>query len=179
EEDVHEIAMKYRDAIKEARQMNLTNYNPELIYTGIKESYPFHPSIKDLFARFKENPGFQQTRGFIRLTRLMVKNLYEGDNPEAKNTYLLNAYDINLNDRDMFSVVRGIKSSLANAISHDIAHNGRAVAEQIDAETNSNDMGDLSKLILVSSLGNVTNVLLGLTLTEAIGYLVEPNRNIS
>src|SRR5690606_12388521 len=33
--------------------------------------------------------------------------------------------------------------------------------------------------LIVSSLGNVTNALLGLTLTEAVGYLVVPGRNIT
>lgn len=178
-EEIHEIALGYKGAVKEAKQMNYTNYNPDLVYTGIMDAYPFHPSIKDLFARFKENPGFQQTRGFIRLTRLMVKSLYEGTEPKAKSTYLLNAYDMDLNNSEMFSMVRGIKSNLSNAIAHDIAQNGKAVAEEIDSTTNSRDMQDLSKLLLVASLGNVTNTLLGLSLPEAIGYLVTPGRSIT
>lgn len=179
EEEIQEIALQYKEAVKEAKQMNYTNYSPEIVYTGIKDAYPFHPSIKDLFARFKENPGFQQTRGFIRLTREIVKNLYNEDQQKAKNSFLINAYNINLNNSEIFSTIRGIKSNLTNAISHDIAHNGRAVAEEIDNTTNSEDMQDLSKLLLVSSLGNVTNALLGLTLTEALGYLVAPGRNIT
>lgn len=179
ENEIQEIALAYKEAVKEAKQMGYTNISPDQIYVGIKDSYPFHPSIKDLFARFKENQGFQQTRGFIRLTRIMVKNLYSGENPKAKTNYLLNAYDMNLNDSEMFSMVRGIKSKLTNAISHDIASNGKSIAEEIDKETNSQDMQDLSKLILVSSLGDVTNVLLGLSLQEAIGYMATPNRNIT
>src|SRR5699024_1028464 len=65
--------------------------------------------------------------------------------------------------------------------SHDIAQNGKAVAEEIDSvsvEENS-DMQDLSKLLLVSSLGDVTNVLLGLSLQEAIGIMAKPGRNIT
>ena len=41
------------------------------------ESYPFHFGLRDLYARFKENPGFQQTRGLIRLMRMVVSNLWE------------------------------------------------------------------------------------------------------
>lgn len=181
EEEIHEIGLAYQDAVKEAKQMNYTNLSPEQAYTGIKDAYPFHPSIKDLFARFKENPGFQQTRGFIRLTRIMVKNLYSGEEPQAKSNYLLNAFDIDLNNSEMFSMIRSIKPKLTNAISHDIAQNGKAVAEEIDSvsvEKNS-DMQDLSKLLLVSSLGDVTNVLLGLSLQEAIGILAKPGRSIT
>lgn len=179
EENVHEIAMAYREAVREAKQMNYTNLSPEQIYTGIKDSYPFHPAIKDLFARFKENQGFQQTRGFIRLTRLMVKNLYSGTLPKAKSSYLLNPFDIDLNDSEMVSMIRSIKPKLTNAISHDIAQHGKAVAEEIDLSTKGGDMQDLGKLLLVSSLGDVTNALLGLSLQEAIGILVKPGRIIT
>lgn len=178
-EEIHEIALGYKEAVKEAKQMNYTNYNADAVYSGIKDAYPFHPSIKDLFARFKENPGFQQTRGFIKLTRSMVKSLYKGTEPKAKSTFLLNAYNMDLNNAEMFSLVRSIKSNLTNAIAHDIAQSGRAVAEEIDTTTSSQDMQELSKLLLVASLGNVTNTLLGLSLPEAIGYLVSPGRSIT
>ncbi|MEC2157656.1 DUF499 domain-containing protein [Virgibacillus halodenitrificans] len=179
EEEIHEIANSYKESVKEAKQMNSTNLSPEQIYTGIKDAYPFHPSIKDLFARFKENPGFQQTRGFIRLTRIMVKNLYNGDNPKANTSYLLNAFDMDLNNSEMFSMVRSIKPRLTNAISHDIAQSGKAVAEEIDSVTDSQDMQDLSKLLLVSSLGDVTGVMSGLSIQEAVGIMVKPGRNIT
>lgn len=179
EDEKHEIAMGYKEAVKEAKQMNYTNLSPEQLYTGIKDAYPFHPSIKDLFARFKENPGFQQTRGFIRLTRIMVKNLYSGNEPKAKSSYLLNAFDMDLNNSEMFSMVRSIKPRLTNAISHDIAQQGKSVAEEIDSVTKSQDMQDLSKLLLVSSLGDVTGVLNGLSLQEAVGIMVKPGRSIT
>jgi hypothetical protein len=179
DDEKHEIAMGYKEAVKEAKQMNYTNLSPEQLYTGIKDAYPFHPSIKDLFARFKENPGFQQTRGFIRLTRIMVKNLYSGNEPKAKSSYLLNAFDMDLNNSEMFSMVRSIKPRLTNAISHDIAQQGKAVAEEIDSVTKSQDMQDLSKLLLVSSLGDVTGVLNGLSIQEAVGIMVKPGRSIT
>lgn len=177
--DINEIATSYNEALKEARQMGYTNSSPEQIYLGIKNSYPFHPSIKDLFARFKENQGFQQTRGFIRLTRAMVKCMYLGDSPKAKNSYLINPYDIDLNDGDLFSIIKEIKPKLTNAISHDISNNGTAMAEIMDKASNSTDMQDLSKLILVSSLGSATNAVLGLSISEAIGYMASPGRDIT
>ena len=177
-DDIDEIAAGYRKAVVEARQMGYTNYTPEEIVKGIYASYPFHPSIRDLFARFKENPGFQQTRGFIRLTRMMVKNLYSSD-IKAKERYLINAYDMDLNDKELTPMVKSIKPKLSNAISHDIADQGRAVAELIDEQTKSKDMQDLSKLILVSSLANVTNAIIGLSIQELIGYMAEPGRDIT
>src|SRR6056297_3479546 len=76
DKDIDEIAEEYRASIRELKQMGLTDETPQDMARGVRNSYPFHPSIRDLFARFKENPGFQQTRGFIRLTRKMVKDLY-------------------------------------------------------------------------------------------------------
>lgn len=177
-EDIDEIAMEYRKAVAEARQMGYTNYSPEEIVKGIYTSYPFHPSIRDLFARFKENPGFQQTRGFIRLTRMMVKDLYSGD-IKAKKRYLINAFDMNLNDKELMPMVKSIKPRLSNAIAHDIANQGMSVAEIMDEQINSTDMQDLSKLILVSSLANVTNAIIGLSIQELIGYIAEPGRDIT
>jgi hypothetical protein len=177
-EDIDKIAMEYRRAVVEARQMGYTNYSPEEIVKGIYTSYPFHPSVKELFARFKENPGFQQTRGFIRLTRMMVRDLYS-DDKKAKNRYLINAFDINLNDKEIMPMVKSIKPRLSNAISHDIANQGKSVAEIMDEQAKSTDMEDLSKLILVSSLANVTNAIIGLSIQELIGYMAEPGRDIT
>lgn len=179
--DINEIIEGYRKAINETRQMGYTNFTADEIATGIQLAYPFHPSIRDLFARFKENPGFQQTRGYIRLTRLMLKDLYTEKNGEvkAKKNYLINAYDIDLNNSEMVTTVRGIKPSITNAISHDIADNGQSVAENIDRSRNSIEIQEISKLILVSSLGNVSNAIIGLSVQEVIGYMAQPDRDIT
>lgn len=178
ENDVLEIIEGYKNATNEARQMGYTNYTADEIARGIQTSYPFHPSIRDLFARFKENPGFQQTRSYIRITRQMVNDLYS-DEIEAKNKYLLNAYDMNLNNGELVASIKAIKSSISNAISHDIADNGNSVAEVLDDERSSNDIQNASKLILVSSLGNVSNAITGLSVQELIGYMVRPGRDIT
>lgn len=179
EDEINEIANAYKQAVLEAKQMGYTNVSPEQIFVGIKDSYPFHPSMKDLYARFKENPGFQQTRGLIRLMRLIVSQLYRGDNPKAKEKYLINVYDFDLNDPEMLTTITQIKPSLTNAIAHDIAANGKAIAEVIDASMNETYMQELAKLILVASLADIPNALLGLSLQETIGYLCEPRKDIT
>lgn len=181
-EDVLEIIEAYKKSLNEARQMQYTNYTVDELSIGIKNSYPFHPSIRDLFARFKENPGFQQTRGYIRLTRLMVKDLYNHDKNgriKAQEKALINSYDLDLNNGEIVTTVRGIKSSISNAIAHDIANGGIAEAEKIDKDTGREDIQEISKLILVSSLGNVSNAIIGLSIQELMGYIVEPGRDIT
>lgn len=178
QDNINKIIEGYRKSINETRQMGYTNFTADEIAKGIQISYPFHPSIRDLFARFKENPGFQQTRGYIRLTRLMVKGLYTGE-MKAKEKHLINAYDINLNDGQTVTNVKGIKESISNAISHDIADKGNSVAEFLDREIGNTDLQDISKLILVSSLGNVSNAILGLPIQEIIGYMSAPGKDIT
>ena len=58
--DIAEVAQGYAKAVRDARQMDVTNASPEQFAQRIMKSYPFHPAIRDLYARFKENPGFQQ-----------------------------------------------------------------------------------------------------------------------
>lgn len=176
---INEVSNSYKDAVSEAKQMGYTNVSAEQVFVGIKDSYPFHPSIKDLYARFKENAGFQQTRGLIRLMRIIVSQLYRGEEPLAAKKQLVNVFDFNLNDSEMFTAITQIKPSLTNAISHDIASNGKSVAESVDQTLGETHMQELSKLILVSSLADIPNALLGLSLQETIGYLAEPNKDIT
>lgn len=76
-DDIRDVARAYAHAVKDAKQMDITSASPDKFGQLIQESYPFHPSIRDLYARFRENPGFQQTRGLIRLMRILVSRLYD------------------------------------------------------------------------------------------------------
>lgn len=173
------VAMGYADGIRAARQMDVTNISPEKFAQQIKESYPFHPAIRDLYARFRENEGFQQTRGLIRLMRIVVSALYTGKPCKADRIHLIHAHDLDLNDRDTLTEITGVNATLENAISHDIASGGGAVAELMDMQAKNSDLQDACTLLLVSSLANVPNAVLGLTLPEVIGYLVAPGRDVS
>jgi hypothetical protein len=171
---VNEIAIEYRDALNRANKMGLTNLTGDKVFLGIRDSYPFHPSIKELYARFKENANFQQTRGLIKLMRQIVRQFYESGKAQQKS--LINVFDIDLNDRNMLSYIKQIKASLEAAISHDIAQAGKSVAELIDeAEEGSLPYAqDLSKLLLMSSLCDTAHGLQGLTDSEALGFLCAP-----
>jgi len=173
---VNEVAVGFKEALARANKTGLTNYTGEKVFLGIKDSYPFHPSIKELYARFKENPNFQQTRGLIKLMRQIIRQFYENKSAESK--YLINVFDINLNDRNMLSYIKQIKPSLEAAISHDIAQAGKSVAESIDAENESGKITyaqNVAKLLLMSSLSEATHGLMGLNDSEILGYLCEPN----
>jgi len=176
---IMDVARGYARALRDAKQMDITNVSPDKFMQQIKESYPFHPAIRDLYARFRENPGFQQTRGLIRLMRAVVANLYSGTEPKARNIQLIHPYDIDLNNRELLAEITAINPTLDNAISHDIASGGKAVAEIIDANLGGTDARDACTLLLVSSLANVPNAVLGLSLSEIVAYLCAPGRDVS
>lgn len=177
---VNGIAVAYKEALVGAGKSGLTGYAGDSVYLGIKDSYPFHPSIKELYARFKENPGFQQTRGLIRLMRQVVRGFYESGSAERKS--LINVSDVNLNERNMLSLIKQIKPSLEAAISHDIAQGGKAVAEIIDeqnGEKRERYSQDVARLLLMSSLNETPNGVLGLTESDALGFLCEPGTDLN
>lgn len=178
-QDIEEIAAAYAASIREARQMDITTETPESFHKGVKDSYPFHPGVKDLYARFKENNGFMQTRGLIRFMRTVVSRMWDKEGGWAHTTSLIAPHDIDLHDSDTLTEIAGINSSLTNAISHDIAGNPPAVAENQD-EINGNDLATrTAKLILISSLATVQNSVRGLKDTEIVRNLCAPGLNIS
>ena len=171
------VAQAYGDVTKESGQMDLTHISPEKVVQQVRDSYPFHPAIKDLYARFRENPGFQQTRGLIRFMRVMVSHLYESD--RAKNAMLIHPHMIDLNQPEMSAEINLINSTLGNAISHDITSNGDSVAEMEDLKRGGSDAQDICKLILMASLANVENSVVGLTTSEIITDIAAPGRDIT
>ncbi|MCL4561934.1 MAG: DUF499 domain-containing protein [Chloroflexi bacterium] len=170
------VAQAYAKAIRAAQQMDITNESPEQYATRIQASYPFHPAIRDLYARFRENPGFQQTRGLIRIMRIATSRLWNSG--EADKRYLISAQDLDFNDRETRSEISQINSALDNALAHDIASDGTAVAEVMDQSLGGRDARDACRLLFMSSLANVPNAVVGLAIPQLIAYLAEPDREI-
>lgn len=171
------IARDYGEAIRLAGQMDLVHVSPEKFVQQVRNSYPFHPAIKDLYARFRENPGFQQTRGLIRFMRVLVSHIYESG--EAGNVVLIHPHMTDLNHHEMVSEINLINNTLGNAISHDIASDGNSVAELEDQKRGGSDAQDICKLIMMASLANIENSVLGLTSTELITDIAAPGRNLA
>lgn len=175
----NEIAIQYKDAVSTTKGLGFTAYTGENVFKGVVDSYPFHPSIKDLYARFKENQNFQQTRGLIKLMRQVVREFYESG--LADTNYLINVFDVNLNNPNLLALFRQIKPSLEDAISHDIAQEGKAIAELLDEERNDGRdyAQQIGKLLLVSSLSTASHGILGLTEPEVFGFLSAPKTDVN
>jgi hypothetical protein len=177
ESEINDVAQGYAKAIRAAKQMAITSESPEEFAQRILSSYPFHPGIRDLYARFRENPGFQRTRSLIRLMRIIAARLWKTGT--AASSYLIAAHDLDLNDQETRAEISQINSTLENATAHDIASDGSAVAEVMDTNLGTTDATDACKLLLMGSLANVPNAVVGLSIPELITYLCEPERDLS
>ena len=177
EEENKRIAAAYRDALREAVSMGLTSTSPESMYQRVSDAYPFHPDLRELVGKFKENDGFQQTRGVIRLMQMVVANLWHSG--RAAQGDLIHPYDIDLNVDELASEVRTINPSLSEAIAHDIAHGGDAEAEQIDVTNGNGDATDAARLILLASLSTTPGAIHGLQEYQLVDALQRPGRDLS
>ncbi|MCB0784563.1 MAG: DUF499 domain-containing protein [Flavobacteriales bacterium] len=171
---VEDVAKEYATELKRARQMDLTHDSPDALQQGIRDSYPFHPGIKELYARFKANPGFMQTRGLIRLMRCVVARMWDKKHGWANQSLLVHAHDVDPNDADTLTQLNQINSSLTNAIANDIANEGQAAAEKYSAELGNDLPQRISRLLLMSSLSTVQGSPKGLRDGELVGMLAAP-----
>lgn len=177
EAEVKVVAESYREALRDANKMNLTSTTPESLYTRVIDSYPFHPDLRELVGKFKENDGFQQTRGVIRLMQMVVSDLWQND--KAKKIHLIHPYDIDLNVDEIASEVRTINTSLSEAIAHDIAHGGDAEVEQVDLANGNPDASDAARLVLFASLSTTPGAVHGLREYQLVDSLQRPGRDLS
>jgi hypothetical protein len=175
--EIARVASAYRDALREANKMNLTTTAPESMFTRVVDSYPFHPDLRELVGKFKENDGFQQTRGVIRLMQMVVSELWKSD--KAAFIDLIHPYDVDLNVDEMASEIRTINPSLSEAIAHDIAHDGDAEVEQIDAANGNTDASEAARLILIASLSTTPGAIHGLREYQLVDCLQRPGRDLS
>jgi len=173
--DIQNIADAYGDALDAARKMGITEVSPDQLKADIQNAYPFHPAIRDLYARFKENRGFQQTRALIRIARIIVSRLWASG--RADQQHLIGPHDFDLLDPSMLGEIRQINPGLEAAIAHDIsAEGGAALAQQLDGGAATHAQ-DIARLIFLSSLSTATNPVLGLNRSEILGYLAAPGRD--
>ena len=176
-EEVAQVAEGHAQALDQAQKMGLiTDVSPDVRQRFIN-AYPFHPAIRDLYARVKENASFQQTRALIRIVRLMVQRLWETG--QAKSHCLVCAQDFDLLDQSMKSEIAQINSSFEAAVAKDVQDsNGNATAQRIDADGGT-DAQDAARLLFLSSLSTAVNPTVGLHRTEIAEYLAEPGRDMA
>ncbi|MSR33175.1 MAG: ATP-binding protein [Gemmataceae bacterium] len=177
EPKIQEVAVAYEKALEEAKSFELTSTQPSSLRQRVLDSYPFHPDFRDLLGKFKENEGFQQTRGVIRLMQMLISDLWNQN--KAIQLDLIHPYDIDLNNDEIASEIRTINSSLSEAIAHDISHQGKSEVEQIDSVNGNTDASDAAKLVLLASLSTIPGAIHGLREYQLVDCLQRPGRNLS
>lgn len=177
EATIERIAVCFRDAIEEAgRALDVPTDRVNDLQSSIRRTYPFHPAMQDIFARFRENQGYQQTRALIRIMRQVVAGMWQ--NGSAEERHLIGVQDFDTANPRLFSELEKINDRFTNAIAHDISNDTKsAVAQQIDGP-GKRDAQDAARLILMSSLSLATDPVLGLTRADIVSFLASPSRGI-
>lgn len=67
ESEIERIADAYAQAISEAEKAKVITKSTEQIASEIRRSYPFHPSVKDVIALFRNNESYRQTLSLIHI----------------------------------------------------------------------------------------------------------------
>ncbi len=167
------VASSFGQALSEAARSKSVAKSAEQIADEIHRSYPFHPSVKHVISLFRENESYRQTRGLMQFVSKMIKSTWE--RPQ-NDVYLIGCQHLNLNIQDVREEIKRI-SDVQDAIAHDIAANGEAVAEIVDANLNSDAGSQIATLLLTASLSEAVDGIKGLTKPEMLEYLIAPNRS--
>jgi len=174
-ERIDEIAQAYVAALQKAKRVDTIPTTPETFIERVRETYPFHPSIRDVVARFAENRGYQKTRALIRLLRLAVRGALNS----GENAFLVGLQHLDFNNQATLEEIRKINPAYTNAISRDVADRGNALAEKIAAADGVSTPSAVAKVLLMSSLSTAESPLRGLTDGELIETLVDPLLEVS
>jgi predicted AAA+ superfamily ATPase len=145
---IDEVAQAYVGSLQKAKRVDTIPSTPETFIERIRETYPFHPSIRDIVARFAENRGYQKTRALIRLLRFAVRGALKTND----NAFLVGLQHLDFNDQGTLEEIRKINPAYTNAISRDIADRGNALAEKTDAVDSNSTASAVAKVLLMSSL---------------------------
>lgn len=178
EAQIGHIAQQFSIAIANAQQSKSIDMSksPEQLAQEVQETYPFHPQMKHIFALFKENKEFQQTRGLMELTSRLVRSVWER---QSNDVLLIGPQHFDLSIDEVREKVISI-SRLDDAVARDIySSDGSAHAQTLDANSGNDAAMQAANLLLISSLSTAVNPVKGLRMQEALACLVAPNADLS
>ncbi len=168
---VEDLAQAYVDQMKKAKALDAIAATPESMLKAVRESYPFHPGIRDIVGRFKENAGYQQTRALLRILRHAVRAVW---NDDESNTFLIGFQHLDLNVPGALEEVKKINGNYTNAVTEDIQAKGSALAERIDSQKGNRLASGVAKVLLMSSLSTAKDPVRGLREPEIIEHMLDP-----
>ena len=174
--EVAKIVDEFGSLLEKARSMGYTDRDPSAFKQALTDSYPFHPGIRDLYARFKENQGFQQTRALIRMMRIIVSGLW--NSKRAESMHLIGAGDFEFTT-EMVGELEKVNSKLEPAISADVEDSsGNSAAQNLDAGAGTLNATSIARTLYLASLSTATSPVLGLSQNEIVYQLLDPSRDL-
>ena len=172
--DIEDVVQAYAAAIKEAEKSKSIAKSTEQIADEIRGSYPFHPSIKDIIALFRNNEGYRQTRGLMQFVSKAIRSTW---NRKTNDVYLIGLQHLDLNDGEVRDEVIRI-ADLRGAVATDIAAGGSAHAETIDAQMQNDAASQVASLLLAASLSTAIDAVKGMTKQRLLERLISPQRSV-
>ncbi len=174
EAEISDIATAYGRALEEAAQANTASRSAEAISDEIVQTYPFHPRLKSVFALFKENENFKQTRGLLELVSRLLQSVWSRTDNDV---HLIGAqhFDLSIQEvRDKLDEFSGLR----DVVSRDLWDSqGEAHAQVLDLKAGNDVTTQTATLLLMASLSTAVNTVRGLTKSEMVEALVSPLRS--
>ena len=124
---IDEVARAYVSALQKAKRVDTIPTTPETFMERIREILsvpPFDPGHR---RPVRGKSRISKTRALIRLLRLAVRGALASEG----TTFLVGLQHLDFNDQATIEEIRKINSAYGNAISHDVADRGNALAERI------------------------------------------------
>ncbi len=172
------LAQMYAKCIEQAQKSRTIDQQktPEQLAMEVEQTYPFHPQMKNLFALFKENKEFQQTRGLMELASRLLNSVWSR---QTDDVLLIGPQHFDLSIDEVREKIISI-SQLEEAVARDIfSMEGGAHAQVIDANSGSDCATQVANLLLISSMSTAVNPVKGLTRSEALECLASPIADLS
>jgi len=169
--EISDIASVYASRLAEAAKAKTVERSAEALTNDIESTYPFHPAFKSIVALFKENEKFKQTRGLMELVSRLLKSVWES----SDDVYLIGAQHFDLSIYEVREKLAEI-SEMRDVISRDLWDSiDSAHAQTIDLNSGNNYARQVGTLLLTASLSTAIHSVKGLTESEMLECLIDPN----
>ena len=118
-DSIKEVSYEFSKMFKNLGETIPKEFRDSKYIEKIEKAYPFHPEVIDIFyEKWAPLPGFQQTRGVLRLFALIISNLYRKNDPNP----LIMPGNIELGNRLVQDeLLAYLEESFSSVIDSDIA----------------------------------------------------------
>ena len=178
EEVIAGVAEDFRRSLEEGVKAGVLDAAALQDADSIRQTYPFHPSFSKIAALFKDNEGFQQTRGLLELASRLLKSIWQGGSGDA---CLAGAqhFDPSLADvRDKFRDIARLDGALARDIWNE---QGDAFAQELDRRNGHACATRAAMMLMMSSLAENAGAetVRGLAPRELFRYVTAPGAAVA